>query len=129
MSNTNKVDCALLPPCGKTLRNKIQRAHYMSIIWGNADSTQPAEGLDPLHYGWATNKEGHYVPEWFPGPVEPDNLFSDAVTSEQTTQLSDDIDDPADHIDNDSQSDPEWSDDSDCEIEGSNCLMPSVLTK
>ena len=121
MPNTNKVDCALIAPCGKTLRNKIQRLIIRALFWGNANCTQPAGGLDPLHNGWTTNKEDHYVPEWFPGSVEPDNLFSDGETSEQTTQQSDDIDDPADDIDNDSHSDPEQSDMTDCESEGSNC--------
>lgn len=117
MSNIKKVDCALLPPCGKTLKNKIQRAHYVAIIWGNADSTQPAQGLDPLQYGWTTTREGHYIPDWFPGAVEPDWLFRENNTSEQTTQQSDDVDDPDDEIDNDSESELEWSDDSNCEIE------------
>ena len=54
-------------------------------------------------------------PEWFPGAAEPDNLFTEAENSEQTTHQSDGIDDPADCTDSNSQSDLEWSDDSDCE--------------
>ena len=52
MTNVKKVDFALLPPWAKTVHNKMQRAHYISIIWGNADSAHPGNGLDPLNYGW-----------------------------------------------------------------------------
>lgn len=100
MSKVKKVDCALLPPCGKTLRNKVKRAQYVSIIWGNADSAHPSQGLDPLEYGWK-NDNGHYYPDWFPGPAEPDSLFSD---KNETNEDNDD-------------SGPEWSDDSDSESE------------
>ena len=55
MFNASKVDCALLLSCGKALRNKIQRGHYVSLIWDNADTSQPAVDLDPLHYGLTTN--------------------------------------------------------------------------
>ena len=36
MTNVKRVDCALLPPCAKTVHNKMQRAHFISILWGNA---------------------------------------------------------------------------------------------
>ena len=52
MTNVKKVDCALLPPCAKTAHNKMQRAHFINILWGNADSAHPGHGLDYLNYGW-----------------------------------------------------------------------------
>lgn len=66
MVKIKKVDCALLPPCADTLHQKLRRAHFVSIIWGNADSPQPGHGLDPLHYGWK-EKDGCYMPNWFIG--------------------------------------------------------------
>lgn len=118
MANVKKVDCALLPPCGKTLQNKIWRAHYVCIIWGNADSTHPDQDLDPLLYGWK-DERGHYAPDWFPGPAEPDILFEGDHQSERSGNTEDygqheDFDD-ADDVD--SSSGPEWSDDSDSESE------------
>ena len=76
MANVKKVDCALLPPCAKTLRNKTRRAHFISIVWGNADSAHPGEGLDPLSYGWK-DKNGDYAPDWLSGPALPDYLFQE----------------------------------------------------
>ncbi|XP_014677384.1 PREDICTED: uncharacterized protein LOC106817234 [Priapulus caudatus] len=116
MAKVKKVDCALLPPCGKTMWNKVQRAHYVSIIWGNADSPQPDQDLDPLQYGWK-NENRHYVPDWFPGPAEPDNLFCNDHEEESIEiQENEDIDDiPTD--DSGTDSGPEWSDNSDSESE------------
>ena len=99
------------------MKRKVQLAHYIDIIWGNADGAQPAQGLDPLHYGWTTNTEGHYIPDWFMSPAEPDYLSCDSNTSEQVPQLFDDADDPGDGIDNDLESQLEWSDDSGCKTE------------
>ena len=121
MFNIKKVDCALLPHCGKTLKRKVQRVHYIGIIWGNADGAQQAQGLNLLHHGWTTNIEGHYISDWFTGPAEPDYLSCDSNTSEQVPQLSDDADDPDDGIDNDLESELEWSDDSKCETEAQIC--------
>lgn len=83
MANIKKVDCALLAPCGKTLWNKTGCAHYASIIWGNADSTQPDQDLDPLQYGWK-DENGHYILDWFPGPAVLDHLFEDVSVSDNT---------------------------------------------
>ncbi len=47
MSNVKKIDCALLLPCSKTVDKKLKRAHLISMVWGNADSAQPGERLDP----------------------------------------------------------------------------------
>jgi len=115
MANVKKVDCALLPPCAKTLRNKTRRAHFISIVWGNADSAHPGEGLDPLNYGWK-DKNGDYAPDWFSGPALPDYLF-------QERELLDE--DPVDQPDlatefndaDDFNSDLAWSEDSDSESE------------
>ena len=103
MDNIKKVDCALLPPCAKTLWNKTKRAQYLSIIWGNADSSQPGHDLNPLLYGWK-QAHGHFTPEWFPGPDVPDNLFDEISTDSEPTT--------ADEATSDED---EWSDDSETE--------------
>ena len=80
---SKKVDCALLPPCAKTLFKKIQHAQYVSIIWGNADSAEPNPDLDPLKYGWKVENK-HYIPEWFQGNAVPESLFKEVSASENS---------------------------------------------
>ncbi|KAK6168800.1 hypothetical protein SNE40_019977 [Patella caerulea] len=99
MCGIKKVDCALLPPCEKTVYSKLQRAHFVSIIWGRADSADPGHGLDPLQFGWS-KKNGCCSPEWFLGPAMPDNIFDDVDSGEDIT---DDLD--GDHLDDGSNSD------------------------
>ena len=53
MANLKKVDSGLLPPCSKNIQNKLQRAHYNSIIWGCADSANP--GYELIHLITAEN--------------------------------------------------------------------------
>ena len=116
MANLKKVDCALLPPCSKTIKNKLQRAHYVSLIWGSVESANPAYQRDPLEYGWK-DKDGCYIPDWFSGPPYPDNLFTIVedlpAENESGDQLEDtDVDAEFDELD-DSGSEAAWSDDSD----------------
>jgi len=87
--NVKKIDCALLPPCQKSLAKKIARTNYVSMLWGRATTANPAQGLDPLDYGW--RREGEcLVPEWFSGPEVPVDLFrdntnvSDSITTADT---------------------------------------------
>ena len=119
MTNVKKVDCALIPPCAKTVYNKMQRAHFISILWGNADSAHPGHVLDPLNYGWK-EKNGYYTPDWFLGPALPDYLFherereEDSIEDHQSYQP-----DVATVFENDDDSNSEniWSDDSESETE------------
>ncbi|KAK4317433.1 hypothetical protein Pmani_011441 [Petrolisthes manimaculis] len=118
MKNLKKVDCALLPPCSKTVRNKLQRAHFVSIVWGNTESAHPDGELDPCDYGWQM-KGGNYVPVWFSGPSVPCDLFED----EETTDVADQEvqngteDDVAEYEESNSESEVEWNDDSGSEDE------------
>ena len=121
MSNVKKVDCALLPPCSKTVDKKLKRAHLISMVWGNADSAQPGERLDG-NFGWK-EKDGCYDPDWYSGPSMPDDLLEEEEDEEQDyVELceSDDLD-FANMFDEDngtnSNSDNVWSDDSESEIE------------
>lgn len=116
MTNVKKVDCALLPPCAKTVHKKLQRAHFISVLWGNADLPHPGNGLDPLQYGWK-DKNGCYTPDWFSGPSIPDDLFeegSDDSVEDQSGQPDEAI--AFDNAD-DSNSELAWSDDSESETE------------
>lgn len=118
MANIKKVDCALLPPCKKTLRKKVQRAHYVSIMWGNADSAEPGQDLDPVNFGWKCDN-GLYSCDWFAGSPVPDDLFLESTNIRDGTVQSDNrekdyMEDMIDEQDiDDLSSGPEWSDDSD----------------
>lgn len=122
ITSVRKVDCALLPPCANTVHNKLRRAHFISILWGSADSPHPGHGLDPLNFGWK-EKNGFYVPEWFVGPALPDNLFQEEEQEEQEEggmeDLQCNIPDADTLLENakDSSFEPPWSDDSDSETE------------
>ena len=74
MTNVKKVDCALLPPCAKTVHSKMQWEQFISILWGNADSAHPGHGLDSLNYGWK-EKNCYYTPDLFLGHALPDYIF------------------------------------------------------
>jgi len=100
LKNIRKVDCALLPPCSKTLSNKLRRAQYISRVWGRADSINPNRALDPEEYGWkkTTTK---YVPIWYNGSPLPDDIFENS--HEEMNDYDMNVDDTS------------WSDDSDAE--------------
>jgi len=119
MANVKKVDCALLPPCAKTLNHKTRRAHFISIVWGNADSAHPGQGLDPLNYGWK-DKNGYYAPDWFSGPAVPNYFFEEEeVEDESSVDPESDQPDLATEFDDADYSSSElsWSDDSESETE------------
>ncbi|KAJ8031889.1 hypothetical protein HOLleu_25241 [Holothuria leucospilota] len=114
ITSVRKVDCALLPPCANTVHNKLRRAHFISILWGSADSPHPGHGLDPLNFGWK-EKNGFYVPEWFVGPALPDNLFQEEEQEDGSVEdLQCNIPDAATVFEDakDSSFEPPWSDDS-----------------
>ena len=61
----------------------MQRAHFISILWGNADSSYPRHGLDSLNYR-RKEKIGHNIPDWFLGPVLPDYIFHEGEREEES---------------------------------------------
>lgn len=75
MANIKRVDCALLPPSRKTLKKKLQRAHFVTMIFSHADKVSPTQDRSPNDYGWITNGE-LLQPAWFDGPAVPENLFT-----------------------------------------------------
>lgn len=119
MENIKKVDCALLPPCKKTLINKLARAHFVTMFWGNADSPEPDHDLDPAQYGWKL-EDGHYKFDWFPGPAVPEELFGESNNDGNDEQPDENVDEEFEddiegNADIDDVSGPEWTDDSDSE--------------
>ena len=74
LANVKRVDCALLPPCQKTLEMKILRTKYVTTLWTEARTASPATGMVPINYGWHMDN-GILEPIWFKGPTMPDNLF------------------------------------------------------
>lgn len=97
------------------MHNKLRRAHFISILWGNADSPHPGHGLDPLNYGWK-EKNRYYTPDWFVGPAIPDDLFQEGELEEDSME---DLHSDQPDVDNadDSSSELPWSDDSESETE------------
>ncbi|XP_048869412.1 uncharacterized protein LOC125741923 isoform X1 [Brienomyrus brachyistius] len=73
LANIKKVDCALLPPSRQTLKKKMMRAHYVTVLWSHANTASPDQGLSPTDYGWCC-KEGLLQPTWFDGPSVLDSL-------------------------------------------------------
>ena len=111
MANLKKVDCGLLPPHSKTIQNKLQRAHYNSFIWRSADSANLGYKLNPLDYGWKY-KDGCYDPGWFYGLQYLAQLFGvvEELPEEDEGGDASEFDDGED-----SGSNLNWSNDSDCE--------------
>ena len=95
LSNIRRVDCALLPPCRKSLEMKIKRTRYVAIIiWSRAVTPLPGDGLSPIEYGWHV-KDNLLQPFWFEGTAVPHSLFStenenmEKVEHEDSEHLSD----------------------------------------
>ena len=132
LADIKKIDCALLPPSRRALTKKLQRAHYVTVLWRNANTVSPDQGLSPTDFGWSV-KGSLLQPTWFDEPSAPDSMFfchanvesddgSDndelmvhSRSKENATQI-DDFDEHSDH-DIDMSEDEPWSEDSDSDIE------------
>lgn len=133
LSNIKKIDCALLPPCRRSLEKKLQRAHYVAVLQCNANTTSPDQGQSPADYGWSV-KDDLLQPLWFDGPATPSAQFSNGTEEEHhdSGSESDDtvIQSPYDLEESDRETDDQnelmsdfelsddepWSEDSDSEI-------------
>ena len=125
LANVKRVDCALLPPSRRTLQMKVRRAQYVTILWTNAATASPGDGLSPTEYGWSVN-DNLLQPIWFQGPAVPDTLFTNSTTVEVDSDSDETIitgseaqcDLEALSLDELSDSDDEpWSEDSDSDQE------------
>lgn len=54
----------------------MQRAHYVAVLWCNANTASPDQGLSPTDYGWSV-KDDLLQPVWFDGPATPSVLFTE----------------------------------------------------
>ena len=108
LMNIKRIDCALLPPCRRTLHMKVLRTQYVTSIWKRAITTTPGEGISPTDYGWCL-KDGLLSSVWYEGQAIPDNLFETPMEIESENNNSD-----ADNTENaDDTDDDAWSEDSD----------------
>ena len=92
LKKLRKINCALLPPCHKVMKNKIMRAQYVSQMWARASSKIPAEGLCPSQYGWLKD-EGKWKIQWYHGPALPENILGPGEDEDDDDEDNDDEDD------------------------------------
>ena len=78
-----KIDCALLPPCKRSLEMKLRRSKYVAILWTQASSAYPMRHLSPVDYGWFLNNE-QLQPNWFEGTAIPSSIFRNVEKEENT---------------------------------------------
>lgn len=107
--NVKKVDCALLPPCRATLRMKLLRAKYVTILWTHSSSATPGADLTPTDYGWSVI-DGLLKPKWYEGPTIPADLFTNEEHSVQERDGNTEEQDPDDSSES---NDDLWSENSD----------------
>ena len=107
LTNVKKLDCALLPPCAKTLKMKLLRSQYVARLWANATNAFPTAGMSPCDYGWALDSELRLTPQWFEGKELPDDPFQ--KPNEETGPLTN----VEEEVDDSCESDGPWSEDSD----------------
>lgn len=119
-----KLNCALLPPCRRSLQMKFRRATYIAVLWTNATKPIPVDfgGVDglPTQYGWSLDSNDHLLPTWFEGPAIPTELFGESAEREDEPvqdegNASEDVDSAGDVSDEEiDMSDTDaWSEDSD----------------
>ena len=51
LANIKRVDCALLPPCLRTLEMKVLRTRYVTTLWTYARTASPGSEMSPEDYG------------------------------------------------------------------------------
>ena len=106
-----KLDCALLPPCRKTLQMKIRRAQYVAMLWNNASTAAPMTGHSPCDYGWSLDDKGRLLPKWFEGSEIPDNLLKRSTEEDMSSGDEERLPDSEEEL-SDSETDA-WSEDED----------------
>ena len=88
-NKVKKVNCSLLPPCQKVLKNKIKRCQYVSQVWAKADTHYPSEGLCPSKFGWEKDGE-KWVPTWYPGLPLPGKLVKEPAEGSKDEEEDED---------------------------------------
>lgn len=117
LAKIKRVDCALLPPCRRTLEIKVRRTQYVTSLWLHAGMASPGNSLSPTDFGW-TVENNLMTPIWFDGPVIPDRLFTNVSNNTEDIVLeseSSEIEiETTDGLVNDSDGEV-WSEESDSE--------------
>ncbi|XP_041481075.1 uncharacterized protein LOC121428475 [Lytechinus variegatus] len=116
LANIKRVDCALLPPCRRTLEMKVRRTMYVARLWMRAVTSFPCENLSPIDHGWAV-EDNILAPLWFEGPAIPEKLMFAGQSTEDLEQSEDDGESSEDSMIN--TDDEAWSEQSDSELEDS----------
>ena len=123
LANIKKIDCALLPPCRRTLAMKIRRTQYVTSIWTRAATANPSEGMMPVDYGWAVDASDNILkPVWFEGSAIPDDLFAnrdhipDNSSPDKVYNVSSEEEMPNSEPSSDTEGEA-WSEESDSEFD------------
>ena len=107
-----RCNCALLPPCTKTLTKHIKRSNYVAKMWRRADEFDPTDGDNPLDYGWQLGDDG-LQPEWFDGNQLPDPNSITRPEEELDIGAQSDASDDSE----DNESDVAWNEETDDDSE------------
>lgn len=81
-----------IPPCWKTLSQKILRTIFVNAMWQNA--TEPTCILyDPTECGWQLNEENRLEPLWYVGqaaPLKVEEIISNNENEDESEESEDD---------------------------------------
>ena len=108
LEKVKKIDCALLPPCKRSLCMKL-RSQYVTILWKHAFSAASGHHLTASDHGWIFSNEVSQ-PHWFDGPAIPSNLFKDSE-EDNLNEIEDTLDEQEASEADISDEEP-WSEDS-----------------
>ena len=99
MKNVKRFDSTQLPPCWKSLKQKVLRTIYVNSMWQNATEAN-CINFSPEQCGWTVN-DNKIKPLWFEGDPTP-LLVEDIVMVELDEVELDEIDNcDDDYYDND----------------------------
>lgn len=77
-----------IPPCWKTLTQKILRTIFVNSMWQNVTETK-CTLYDPLDCGWQEN-DGKFEPLWFNGRMAPSKVDEIITNNDSNSEESDD---------------------------------------
>ena len=52
------------------MEKQLDRAHYVAVLWGHANTPSPHQSLSPTDYGWSVVGD-LLQPTWFEWPAAP----------------------------------------------------------
>ncbi|CAH2109151.1 unnamed protein product [Euphydryas editha] len=69
LKKVTSFDSKLIPPCWKSLKQKILRTIFINCMWQNATEPRCVK-FNPEEYGWSVI-DGNFKPTWFIGDPTP----------------------------------------------------------